>query len=480
MSQNRQPIYIVSILIILAFVLAACAPAATPTAEQPVETEAPPATTEEVVVPEETEAPAEPEETEAPAETEPPEAPAEPVTIEFFYPVAVDAPIATIIQGYIDVFEAQNPDIHVEPVFSGGYGDAETAIMTAIDGGAEPPALSVLLATSLYDLINADAIAPLDDYLAGMPDKDAYLADIFPTFLENSRYDDKLWSLPFQRSAVVMYYNADLFTEAGLEPPDSWQSWAEAAQALTVREGDEVTRWGIEFPSGWPYWLFQPLAIGSGQNIVGDSDVEVYFDNPDVIEAIQYYIDLSKVYEATPAGVQGIWGQAPTDLASGQTAMIVHSTGSLTGILEQADFELGVMPLPGQDAGTFASVPGGGNLYIFKGAPQEKQDAAWRFIQFLTETEHAADFSISTGYVASRQSAYETDAMKAYLEEVPQAAAGRDALQYAGRELSLQNLGEVRNIFHDYLQRAYNGEMTPAEAMAAAQAEAEAALADFR
>ncbi len=70
--------------------------------------------------------------------------------------------------------------------------------------------------------------------------------------------------------------------------------------------------------------------------------------------------------------------------------------------------------------------------------------------------------------------------MKAYLEEVPQAAAGRDALQYAGRELSLQNLGEVRNIFHDYLQRAYNGEMTPAEAMAAAQAEAEAALADFR
>ena len=70
--------------------------------------------------------------------------------------------------------------------------------------------------------------------------------------------------------------------------------------------------------------------------------------------------------------------------------------------------------------------------------------------------------------------------MQAYIEEVPQAAMTRDALQYADIELSVQNLGEVRNIFHDYLQRAYNGEMSPADAMAAAQAEADEALELFR
>ena len=69
--------------------------------------------------------------------------------------------------------------------------------------------------------------------------------------------------------------------------------------------------------------------------------------------------------------------------------------------------------------------------------------------------------------------------MKAYVAEAPQALDTRDALQYAGTELSIQNLGQVRNIFHDYLQRAYNGEMTAAEAMAAAQSEAEAAMADY-
>ncbi|RLC76754.1 MAG: ABC transporter substrate-binding protein [Chloroflexi bacterium] len=401
----------------------------------------------------------------------------EPVTFQVFYPVAVDAPIAAILNGYIEDFQAEYPYITVEPVFSGGYGDVQTAIQTTIDGGGEPPALAVMLATALYDLINADYIAPLDGYVADMEGGDAYVADFLPAFLANSYYDGQFWSVPFQRSAVVMYYNADMFAEAGLEPPTSWQSWAEAAQALTVQEGD-TTNWGLHFSSDWPYWLFQPLAIGAGQNILED-DCTVVFDNPAVIEAVQFYIDLSAEYGAMPAGVQASWPTDPPDLASGATAMIVHSSGSLSGLLEQADFELGVMPYPGKEEGTYASVPGGGNFYILKGAPQEQQDAAWKFVEFITRPEYVADYSINTGYIASRASAYDTEAMQAYVAEVPQALATRDALQYAGAELATQNLGQVRGIFHDYLQRAINGEMGAAEAMAAAQAEADAALADF-
>ena len=134
------------------------------------------------------------------------------------------------------------------------------------------------------------------------------------------------------------------------------------------------------------------------------------------------------------------------------TVMIVHSTGSLTGILKQAKFDVGVMPLPGEKKGTFASVPGGGNLYIMKKAPAAEKKAAFKFALFLTQPERAADFSIKTGYIAARKSAYNTDAMTAYLKKVPQAGSTRDALKYAGRELSVQNLGKVRNIFHKYLQ----------------------------
>jgi sn-glycerol 3-phosphate transport system substrate-binding protein len=455
--------FLIVFMVLLIALMAACTP------ETPAETEEP-----EVEQPEVEEPVVEEPEVEEP-EVEEPEM--EPVTIEVFYPVAVDAPIADVLNGYIADFQAEYPYITVEPVFSGGYTDVQTAIQTTIDGGGEPPAVAVLLATALYDLINADYIAPLDGYIDAMDGGGAYVADFLPAFLENSYYDDQLWSIPFQRSAVVLYYNVDMFADAEMKAPDSWQSWADAAQAMTTTEGD-TTNWGMLFSSDWPYWLFQPLAIGAGQNILMD-DCTVAFDAPEVIDAVQFYIDLSAEYGAMPAGVQANWASSATDFASGMTSMVTHSSGSLTSILSQAGFEVGVMPYPGKEPGTYASVPGGGNFYIMKGAPQEKQDAAWKFIEFITRPEYVADYSINTGYIANRYSAYETEAMQAYVADVPQALDTRDALEYAGAELATQNLNQVRSIFHDYIQRAINGEMGAEEAMQAAQAEAEAALADF-
>ncbi|MCK5201838.1 MAG: ABC transporter substrate-binding protein, partial [Spirochaetales bacterium] len=330
------------------------------------------------------------------------------------------------------------------------------------------------------DLMNAGYITSIDDYLAELPDSSSFIKGFYPAFLDNSRYDGKLWSIPFQRSAVVVYYNKDMFKAAGISRPDSWKSWGEAAQKLTIRDGDNVTQWGIEFPSGWPYWLFQPLAIGAGQNIIGDDDLTVYFDDPAVIEAMDFYISLSKYYNATPPGVQGAWGTAPANFSKGTTAMIVHSTGSLATITSQSNFEVGVMPLPGKKAGTYASVPGGGNFYVMEGASEAEKAAAVKFAHFITQPELAADFSINTGYIAVQKSAYDTAAMKAYIAKVPQAADTRDALNFAAKELSLQNLGQIRGIFHKYLQAAYNGEMTAAEAMKIAQEEAEKSLADFK
>ena len=126
----------------------------------------------------------------------------EPVTIQVFYPVAVDAPIAEILNGYVEEFQAANPNITVEPVFSGGYGDVKTAIQTTIEGGGEPPALAVMLATDIYDLVNAGYITPLDDS-DGRCATPATSTDFFPAFMANSLYDGQTWSIPFQRSAVV-------------------------------------------------------------------------------------------------------------------------------------------------------------------------------------------------------------------------------------------------------------------------------------
>ena len=159
----------------------------------------------------------------------------QPVTIRIAYPVAVDAPVTAILDGYAREFMEENPGVQVETVYAGGYGDVRTAIQTAIDGGGDAPALGVMLATDLFDLANAQYIEPLTPYVDGMENGEDYLDDFLPAFLSNSYYMDELWSLPFQRSAVVMYYNADLLAERGQGVPTNWDTLGRTA-AISLSE----------------------------------------------------------------------------------------------------------------------------------------------------------------------------------------------------------------------------------------------------
>lgn len=397
------------------------------------------------------------------------------VTVEIYFPVAVDSPIGEILNEYADAYMAENPGVEIVWSFEGGYGDVKNRLLTVAEGGGDVPALAIMLATDIYDLRNAEVIQPLDDFAA-----EDYLADFTPAWLTNSYYDydgdgtQELYSVPFQRSTVLMYYNADLLAEEGLSVPSNWQELAETAQALTSDE-----REGILIPNSWPYWLFQPFAAGSGQNIVDETDVNVYFDNEDVIEALQYWVDLYETYDATPDGVQNNWGDAPGAFLDGSAAMIIHTSGSLRNLLENADFEVGVSGIPGQDGGQF-TVTGGGNLYMSANLDDATAQAAWDFVVWLTAPERAVDWSMRGGYYNTRLSGFELDTWAEYVEANPQIADAHDTIEFATREFSVQSLGDIRTILHAEILNVLNGESDAASAMAKAQMEADAILSIFR
>lgn len=397
------------------------------------------------------------------------------VKVEIYFPIAVDSPITDILTEYEAAYEAEHPDVDIVFSYEGGYSDVKTKLLTTMEGGGDLPALAIMLATDIYDLRNAEAIVPLDAFAS-----EEYLADFFPTWLANSYYDydldgtPELYGIPFQRSTVLLYANKTLLAEAGFGMPTTWDELVAAAQALTTAD-----RWGILVPNSWPYWVFQPFAIGNGQNIVSESDVDVFFNDPKVVEALQFWVDLYEVYGVTPAGVQSNWGDAPGLFADGAAAMIVHSTGSLPSVLGNADFEVGVSALPGKD-GEFATVTGGGNLYLVAGTDEATAQAAWEFTEWLTSPALAVDWSIRTGYITTRMSGLELDAWTSYAAENPQAADTVASLDFAGREFSVQALNDVRNVFHGYVLQVLNGEMGAAEAMVAAQTEADAILAVFK
>jgi sn-glycerol 3-phosphate transport system substrate-binding protein len=405
---------------------------------------------------------------------------AQPTTeISFFYPVAVGGPITKIIDEYAADFAKDNPGIKVTPIYAGSYQDTIVKALTANKAGT-PPVTSVLLSTDMFTLIDEDAIVPIDNFVKTADDR-AWLAGFYKAFMLNSQSGGKTWGVPFQRSTVVLYYNKELFKAAGLDPnkaPASWAEMAEMAKKLTVKDGSgKVTQYGVQIPSsGFPYWLFQGLAIQNGVAMANDAGNAVKFDDPAVIEALQYWVDLTK-QGVHPSGIVE-WGTTPKDFFEKKVAMMWTTTGNLTNVRSNAKFDFGVAMLPaGKKRG---SPTGGGNFYIFKKATPAQQEAAFKFAKWMTQPERAAKWSMDTGYVAISEAAYNTAALKKYGAEFPPALVARDQLPHALAEFSTHDNQRVTKALNDGLQAALTGAKTPAQAMKDAQAEADRLLRSYK
>ncbi len=403
-----------------------------------------------------------------------------PVEVPFYYPVAVGGPITKIIDGLAAEFEKENPNIRLKPIYSGSYQESITKALTAVKSG-EPPVTSILLSTDMYTLIDEDAIVPFDD-LIKTPEDQAWLKSFYPAFMENSQTGGKTWGIPFQRSTIVLYYNKEAFKEAGLDPnrpPANWREQVEYAQKLTKRDASgKVTQWGIEIPSsGFPYWLFQALAIQAGINLMNPAGTQTYYDKPEVIEGLTYWVDLVNKYKVHPEGIVD-WGTTPKDFFEKKVAMMWTTTGNLTNVRTNAKFDFGVAMLPaGKQRG---SPTGGGNFYLFKKSTPAQRDAAFRFVKWVTTPQRAAQWGIDTGYVAVRADAWETPVMKQYVAGFPAAAVARDQLPYAKAELSTHDNQRVTKALNDGLQAALTGTKTPEQAMKDAQREAERLLRSYK
>ena len=403
-----------------------------------------------------------------------------PVEVSFYYPVAVGGPITKLIDGFAADFEKENPGIKIKPIYSGIYSDTLTKALTAVKSG-QPPVTSILLSTDMYTLIDEDAIVPFDDFIK-TPEDQAWLKSFYPAFMENSQTGGKTWGIPFQRSTIVLYWNKEMFKEAGLDPnraPANWTEMQEYAQKLTKRDASgKVTQWGIQIPSaGFPYWLFQALAIENGVNLMNATGTETYYDKPEVIGALQYWIDLVKKSRVHPEGIVD-WGTTPKDFFEKKMAMMWTTTGNLTNVRTNAKFDFGVAMLPaGKQRG---SPTGGGNFYVFKKNTPAQREAAVKFIKWITIPQRAAQWGIDTGYVAVRADAWDTPAMKQYVAGFPAAAVARDQLPFAKAELSTHDNQRVTQALSDGLQAALTGTKTPEQAMKDAQREAERLLRPYK
>ena len=394
--------------------------------------------------------------------------------LTMYYPIAVGGKLTEVVDGIVAEFEVANPDISVNAIYSGNYDDTRIRALSALASG-EPAQLAVMFSIDAYDLIEQDLVVPFDEVATSDEDK-AWLNSFYPALMANGQIEGQTWGIPFQRSTIVAYYNKDKFREAGLDPeapPTTWDEMIEMGKALT--KGDT---YGLMIPStGYPYWMFQALAIQNGKEVMSGDGLTTYFDDPKVVETLEFWKSLSSEHGIMPTGTVE-WGTLRQAFLEGQTAMMWHSTGNLTAVKNNASFDFGVAELPANVRK--GSPTGGGNFYLFKDTSDEEKAAALKLIKFMTSPEQAAAWSIATGYMGVSPAAYETEALKAYTAEFPPALVARNQLENAVAEFSTFETARVREGLNNAIQSALTGSKEAADALHEAQAAAVRQLRDYQ
>ncbi len=405
------------------------------------------------------------------------------IELDMYFPVSVGGGPDALISALCEQFHAENPGIKVNPVYAGSYADTRTKVLAAIQGN-DVPAVALMFSIDLYQLYSMGVLFDYDSF-ATTPEDQAWLNGFYPGFMENSRLGGKTYGIPWQRSTIIMYYNKDLFREAGLNPdapPQNWTELAEFGSKLVKKDANgQTVRYGVQIPSdkaGYAYWMLQTFTLTQdGFNLMSDDGTEVYFDNPKTIRGLEFWKSLSDQGIQAPGTAK--WSTTVSDFLEQKVAIIYHTTGNLTNVRKNATFDFGTSRLPADTS--FGSPTGGGNFYLFKGVPEEQTQAAVTFVKWMTNNpERVAQWSIDTGYVATRPEAYDTARMIEYTEGFPSALTARDQLEFAKAEFSVYDQGAVQDILDTAIEAAMTGNKTPADALKQAQQEADAILADYR
>jgi multiple sugar transport system substrate-binding protein len=215
--------------------------------------------------------------------------------IVFLSPETSPEAIATDME-IIERFQTANPDITVTL----DHADLNTLLpkLSAQLRAGTSPDVAFFSPRYVNDLVVQNALVELGDVFQEIGDLPEKL--LVPT------PDGKIYDIPAVTESIGLYYRTDLFEEAGLEPPKTWDEWLAAAEKLTVdKDGDgKIDQYGFGF-CGDPNQLgfaFQSLTWSNGGNYF-DAENRVTIDAPEVVEALEF---LGKMSKFAPPGAENV------------------------------------------------------------------------------------------------------------------------------------------------------------------------------
>lgn len=350
--------------------------------------------------------------------------------------------------------------ITVKAQYQGEYDDSLNKLKSAQIGNMGADLVQVYEIGSRF-MIESGWITPMQQ----MIDADSYdLSQIEPNLAAYYTIDNQLYSMPFNSSTPIMYYNKEMFEKAGItEIPDSLEG-IEAVGEKLLNEGGagQVISLGIY---GWFFEQFigkQGLEYANNGNGRTEPATAVAFDENGAAENI--LTAWKSLYDKGYAPNVGKGGDAGlADFSAGKSAITLGSTASLKQILQDVNgkFEVGTAYFPkvkSTDAGGVSI--GGASLWALNNNDAKKTRATWEFVKFLISPESQAYWNAQTGYFPVTTAAQEEPVFKENVEKYPQFQTAIDQLhdsspKYVGALLSV--FPEARATVESEIENLLNG-----------------------
>lgn len=368
------------------------------------------------------------------------------------------------IQKLVSDFNASQSDIVVEEQYQGSYDDAITKLKSSATSGQGPDIMQ------LYDIgtrwmIDSGYALTMQDLI----DENGFDTSVLePNIAGYYSVDDKLYSMPFNSSTPLMYYNKDMFAAVGLDPNTPPQNFEELRTACEVLTHDDVTGMCMRVYS----WFFEQYCSKQAKNYANNGNgrddyaTTVEFDQNGAGVAF-----FTAIEELTKAGLNANMGRDDTavmgSFGAGKLGIIFGSTASLPSVIKAVDgaFELGTAPLPNliSDVNGGVSI-GGGSLWIMDKKDDARANAAWQFIQYAISPEFQVYWHKQTGYFPVTVMAYDLPEMQEQITTNPLFVTAIDQLHaspVSGRGALVGVFTEARGIIEANWEELLAGKMTP-------------------
>ena len=356
---------------------------------------------------------------------------------------SMDGTNGEALTALVDQFNTDNEGkIAVEAVYQGNYDDTITKYKASVQSGSTPDLVQIYDIGTRF-MIDSQQVVPMQEFI----DRDDYdVSDLQPNITGYYTVDDNLWSMPFNTSMPVLYYNKTLFEQAGLDPEDPPSTLEEiraAAEKLSVKNGGPAQ---FGFGAAIYGWLLEQYVASNGAEYCNEGNgrdgkaTEVLFDGPEAVEMVSWWQDM--VADGLAANTGRETPAAQDAFKAGQVAMTLESTGQVKGFTAAAEgvFDLGVGYYPKQEGSSSGPIIGGASLWIGgEGHDAAQQEAAWQFAQFLAEPQTQAQWHTTTGYFPTSKSALDLPEDVEWREQYPQFDVAVQQLQ--DTELSVATQG---------------------------------------